>query len=295
MIPREILRKVRRIEIRTRHRVNDVFAGRYHSVFKGRGMEFDEVRAYQPGDDVRAIDWNVTARLGHPFIKKFVEERELTVMLLADVSASHRFGSRVQLKKDLVAEMAAVLAFAAVRNNDRVGLILFAEDVEVFVPPAKGSTHVLRLVREALTHEPRRPGTRVGPAVEFLNRVTPRRTVAFLISDFIFPREETPRVLRVTARRHDLIALRVSDRREQAWPRAGVVRWRDPESGVARLLDTSDPRVRRALTRAHAAWTGALRDALRAIRVDLIEVETGEAFERAFLRFFQARERRLRF
>lgn len=293
MIPREILRKVRQIEIRTRHLVNEVFAGQYHSVFKGRGMEFDEVREYLPGDDIRSIDWNVTARMGHPYVKKFVEERELTVMLVADISASNRFGSTPQLKKDLIAELTAVLAFSAIRNNDRVGLALFTDEVERYVPPRKGSSHVLRVVREALYHPPRRRGTNVAPALEFLNHVMTRRAVCFLISDFLFP-DPADRLLAVTARRHDLVGVIVGDRREQAWPKAGLVWWEDAETGARQLLDTSDDRTRRALTKRQAVRRESLLARLRRAGVDPIEVTAGEPYERALIQFFRERERRLR-
>jgi uncharacterized protein (DUF58 family) len=293
MIPRDILRKVRQIEIRTRHLVNEVFAGQYHSVFKGRGMEFDEVREYLPGDDIRSIDWNVTARMGHPYVKKFVEERELTVMLVADISASNRFGSTPQLKKDLIAELTAVLAFSAIRNNDRVGLALFTDEVERYVPPRKGSSHVLRVVREALYHPPRRRGTNVVPALDFLNHVMTRRAVCFLISDFLFP-DPADRLMSVTARRHDLVGVIVGDRREQAWPKAGLVWWEDAETGARRLLDTSDDRTRRALTKRQAVRRETLLARLRRSGVDPIEVTAGEPYERALIQFFRERERRLR-
>lgn len=299
MLPRDIIRKVRRIQIRTRHLVNDVFAGQYHSVFKGQGMEFQEVREYVPGDDIRAIDWNVTARMGHPFVKKFVEEREMTVMLMADISASNRFGSGGQLKKDLVAELAAVLAFSAVQNNDRVGLILFSDEVECYVPPKKGASHVLRVIREALFFKPRREGTRLVPPLDFLHHVTTRRCVCFLLSDFIEQDglekpEDVARPLAVTARRHDLIAVSVGDRREDAWPRVGVVDWQDPETGRRFLVDTSDASVRRALTLRRAGQQAAWRDRFRKAGVDVIEVQTGEPYDRALRRFFRERERRVR-
>jgi uncharacterized protein (DUF58 family) len=296
MIPREILRKVRRIEIRSRRLVNEVFAGQYQSVFKGRGMEFDEVREYQPGDDVRSIDWNVTARMGQPFVKKFVEERELTVLFLADVSASNRFGSIGQLKKDLVAEMTAVLAFSAIRNNDRVGLVLFAEDVECYVPPRKGVGHGLRVIREALVHEPRRRGTAVAPALEFLNHVVTRRSVCFLLSDFRFP-DAADRLLSVAARRHDLIAVVVSDRREEAWPKdGGLIEFEDLETGERFLRDASHAATRAMLTGEAAAGRAALLSRLRRAGVDTIEVSTdpNEPYDRALVRFFRERERRLR-
>lgn len=293
MIPKEILKKVQRIHIRTRHKVTDVFAGEYHSVFKGQGMEFQEVREYVPGDDVRSIDWNVTARMGHPFIKKFTEERELTVMLLVDISASHVFGSTPQLKKDLAAEIAAVLAFAAIQNNDRVGLVLFTDDIEQFIPPKKGLPHVLRVIREVLYFKPARRATRILPVLDFLNHVTHRRTVSFLLSDFLTG-EDLQRPLTVTARRHDLVGLLVADRRECAWPSAGLVEWQDIETGRRVLVDTSDPHVRRRFATLHQRQRQETLDLLRSADVDAIEVYAGEPYERELIRFFKMRERRFR-
>ncbi len=292
MIPKEILKKVRQIQIRTKHVVSDVFAGQYHSVFKGQGMEFHEVREYVPGDEIRFIDWNVTARAGHPFVKKFVEERELTVMLLVDISASNVFGSTPQLKKDLAAEIGAVLAFAAIQNNDRVGLILFSDEIERYVPPKKGTRHVLRVIREILYFQPRRRGTRIVPALDFLNRVNPRRTVSFLISDFLD--QDFTRALAITARRHDLIGVVVGDKRERAWPAAGLVDWTDAETGRRFLLDTSDARTRRALTALQTQRRQALLAQLRGAGLDYVEVNAGEPYERELVKFFRMRERRLK-
>ena len=293
MLAKEIIKKVRQIEIRTRHLVNDVFAGEYHSVFKGRGMEFQEVREYEPGDDIRSIDWNVTARMGHPFIKKFSEERELTVMLLVDISASHLFGSSAQLKKDLAAEVAAVLAFAAIRNNDRVGLILFSDEVEHVLPPKKGSSHVLRVVRDVLGFQAQRRKTALAPALDFLNHITTRKTVTFLISDFL-TREDLKTTLRVTATRHDLIAVIAADRREHDWPAAGLVEWQDPETGRRQVVDTSDPRVRRALATLQAQQRSERKQRLARTGLDTIEVWAGEPYDRELVRFFKAREQRRR-
>ena len=290
MIPRETLRKIRRIEIRTRRSVNDVFAGRYHSVFKGQGMEFQEVREYVAGDDVRSIDWNVTARTGHPHVKKFVEERELTVMLLVDVSASNRFGSTVQLKRDLAAEVAAVLAFSAIANHDRVGLILFSDRVERHVPPAKGPTHVLRVVSEILSAKPASPRTDLAPALEYLNHVVRRRSVAFLISDFQAPPCE--RLLRVTARRHDLVGMVVGDKLESDLPSAGFVDFEDPETGERTWVDTSHAPTRRALLAAQARRRETLLRHLRTARADAVELRAGEPYARELVRFFRQRERR---
>ncbi len=293
MIPKEILKQVRRIQIRTKHRVADVFSGHYHSVFKGQGMEFHEVREYVPGDDIRAIDWNVTARMGHPFVKKFIEERELTVMLLVDISASHQFGSTSQLKKDLAAELAAVLAFSAIQNNDRVGLILFAEDVEHYVKPAKGVSHVLRVIRDVLYRPPRTRGTRLKPALDFLNHVAHRRAVTFLISDFIFD-EPLQTTLSITARRHDLIGVLIGDKREHAWPRAGLIEWEDAETGQRHLVDTSDPRTRRRLAGLQGERRRDMLNLLRRSGVDTIETFAGESYERALMQFFRQREERMR-
>ena len=290
MIPKEILRKIRQIEIRTSHMVSDVFAGQYHSVFKGQGMEFEEVREYVPGDDIRAIDWNVTARMGHPFIKKFVEERELTVMLLVDISGSQRFGSATQRKKDLAAELAAVLAFSAIRNNDRVGLILFTDEVEHVIPPRKGASHVLRVVRDVLHVQPRRRGTRIEPALDYLNRITTRRSVVFVISDFLDRDFATP--LRITAKRHDLVGVVTEDRRENEWPAAGLVEWEDAETGARTLVDTSDRHTRRALEEQRARRRADLDATFLRAGVDSLRVTAGEPYLRALAGFFRGRERR---
>jgi uncharacterized protein (DUF58 family) len=289
---KELLKKVRRIEIKTRHAVNDVFAGRYHSVFKGRGMEFDEVREYFPGDDIRAIDWNVTARTGVPHIKKFVEEREMTVMLLVDVSGSNDFGSTGQLKRDLAAEVAAMLAFSATRNNDRIGLILFSDRVEKYIPPHKGTTtHVLRMIREILNHEPQSRLTDAQPALNFLNHTTTRKAVTFLISDFLFPANcEKP--LKITARRHDLIAVAIADRHEKAWPKAGLIEWRDPESRQRILVDTSSTAVRSALLLEQENRKATLYRMMHRANIDTIELFAGEPYDKAFMMFFRHRIQR---
>jgi uncharacterized protein (DUF58 family) len=285
---KELLKKVRRIEIKTRHAVNDVFAGRYHSTFKGRGMEFDEVREYFPGDDIRAIDWNVTARTGVPHIKKFVEEREMTVMLMVDISGSNDFGSTPQLKRDLAAEVAAMLAFSATRNNDRIGLLLFSDQVEKYIPPRKGARHVLRIIREVLTHQPQSTGTDAVPALDFLNHTTTRKAVTFLISDFIFP-VDCEKPLKITARRHDLIAVSIADNHERAWPKAGLVEWCDPESGSHILVDTSSTAVRRELLLAQEQRTEALQKSMRKAGIDIIELLTGDPYDKAFIKFFRQR------
>ena len=288
---KELLKKVRRIQISTKHAVNDVFAGQYHSTFKGRGMEFDEVREYVPGDDIRSIDWNVTARTGAPHIKKFVEEREMTVMLVVDVSASNLFGSGAQLKRDLVAEVAALLAFSAIRNNDRIGLILFAEEVEKYIPPQKGTRHVLRIVREMLAHESQGRGTNVVPALNYLNHISPRKNTTFLISDFMF-NDAYEKLLKITARRHDLISVVVGDKREVAWPDVGVIQWRDAETGECVLVDTSSRRVREALALEQTRRAEAVDTLHRKAGIDTVRLFAGEPYEKEFIKFFRQRAQR---
>ena len=244
MLPKELLKKIRRIEIRTSHLVNDALAGRYHSAFKGRGMECEEVRPYQVGDDIRNIDWNVTARYGEPFIKVFREERELTVLLVVDLSRSHEFGSRDQFKRELVAELGATLAFSAIKNNDKIGLVCFTDRVEKFVPPRKGSGHVLRVIRELLAFQPKGRGTNIAAALDHVNRIQRRRSVLFLISDFQDVGYE--RSIRIAKRRHDVIAVFVLDRREQSLPKAGLIELADNETGRRIIVDTSNARWRKA-------------------------------------------------
>ncbi|MBK9126546.1 MAG: DUF58 domain-containing protein [Phycisphaerales bacterium] len=287
MIPAEILKKVRRIQIVTSAIVQDVFAGQYHSAFKGRGMEFEEVREYQPGDDVRGIDWNVTARTGRPFVKNYREERELTVVLLVDVSASQSFGTRAQLKSELVAELGATLAFSAIQNNDKVGLVLFTDRVEKFVPPRKGLRHALRVVRELLYHEPAGRQTSVSAALDYLNRVFMRRAVVFLVSDFQCPDFSGP--LRVTRHRHDLIPVLVRDEREYALPRVGLVELVDPETGEQRLVDTSSASVRRRYVQLTAQREQALVSLLRRMKLDAIRIDTGASFVEPLTAFFRQR------
>ena len=288
---KELLKKVRRIQISTKHAVNDVFAGQYHSTFKGRGMEFDEVREYVPGDDIRSIDWNVTARTGAPHIKKFVEEREMTVMLVVDVSASHLFGGGAQMKRDLAAEVAAVLAFSAIRNSDRIGLILFAEEVEKYIPPKKGTRHVLRLVREMLSHKPRGKGTNVVPALDYLNHVSTRKNVTFLISDFLFG-DDYEQALKITARRHDLISVVVGDRRESEWPDVGLINWVDAETGAKTLVDTSSRKVRARLEREQTERAERIHDTHRKAGIDTVRLFAGEPYDKQLIKFFRQRTQR---
>ena len=322
MIPREILKKIRQIEIRTNRIVTETLAGAYHSVFKGQGMNFDEVREYQPGDDVRAIDWNVTARMNHPFIKKFVEERELTLMLVVDVSGSGLFGSREQSKRELAAEIASVLAFSAIRNNDKVGLILFSDEVEKFIPPRKGRKHVLRVIREVLFFEPKRRGTDLEKALEFLMRVTAHKAVTVVISDFITPDQgasgvspETPiefrpagktpaarwagplpratqTALRQTNRKHDVVAVQIADRHELRLPALGRLILEDAETGEVVELNTADAGGRDAFALRQEKQRGELAKQFRGSGIDAIQLRTDEPYSAALGRFFETREKR---
>lgn len=291
MISSELLRKIRGIEIRSRHIVTDVLAGQYHSAFKGAGMEFEEVREYQPGDDVRSIDWNVTARMRHPFIKTFREERELTVVLLVDMSASLEFGTGDRTKRDVAAEVAAVLALAAIRNQDNVALLLFTDRVEHYIPAGKGPRHVLRVVRDILGFEPEGTGTDLQPALTFLNRVLHRKAVVFWIGDGHISAQNLEAAKR-TARRHDLIAMRLDDPGEIDWQAVGLLDWVDPESGERFLIDTSSKKVRNALKEMHQVWSERLTsDHLRG-GIDLLTLDTTQAYERDLARFFRLRARR---
>jgi uncharacterized protein (DUF58 family) len=292
MLPREVIRQIRRLQIRARRAVEDLVGGEYHSVFKGMGLAFDEVRAYQPGDDIRLIDWNVTARMGQPFIKRYIEERELTVMLLIDCSGSHLFGTQVQQKREVIAELAAVLAFSAVSNNDKVGLIACTDRVERFVPPRKGSRHVLRLIRDVLFFQPVHRGTALREALDYLNRLLRRRAIVFLLSDFLDSGFE--RSLKRTARHHDLIAIRISDPREEELPDVGLLELEDAETGDRLLLDTGSRRVREAFALAARQRREALLQLVHSSGADLIEVSTDGGHLDALIRFFRVRERRLR-
>lgn len=316
MIPREILKKIRQIELRSIRLVNETLAGQYHSVFKGQGMNFDEVREYQPGDEVRSIDWNVTARMNHPFVKKFVEERELTVMLLVDLSGSGLFGSGEQTKRELAAEIASVLAFSAIRNNDKVGLILFTEGVEKFMPPRKGRRHVLRVIREILFYEPRRRGTDLNSALEFLIRVITRRAIVVVISDFLGQSspsraditvhlrrrvvlsealgQASATALRQANRRHDVVAVQIIDRFEQELPALGYLILKDAETGEVVEVNTGDDRKRAAFVARQAKAQSELRRLFRYARIDAVQLRTNESYAAALGRFFETREKRRR-
>lgn len=290
LIPREILKKIRQIELRTNRLVSETLSGQYHSVFKGQGMNFDEVREYQPGDDVRSIDWNVTARMNHPFVKKFVEERELTVILMVDISASGLFGSVNQTKRELSAEIASVLAFSAIRNNDKVGLALFTNEVEKFMPPRKGRHYVLRVIREILFYEPQMRGTNINGALEFLLKVMSRRAIVVLISDFLD--KVDPAMLRRANKRYDLVAIQVTDPREFNLPDVGRVVIEDAETGEVYEIDTSDPRKRESFARRRVHNQEELERMLRTVGVDAIKVSTDKPYAGALEAFFKNREKR---
>jgi uncharacterized protein (DUF58 family) len=290
METKELLKKVRQLEIRTRGLVNQVFSGEYHSTFKGRGMEFSEVREYQYGDDMRMIDWNVTARLNHPFIKIFEEERELTVMLVVDMSGSQFFGSQSALKRDIALELSAILAFSAMKNNDKVGLILFTDRIEKFVPPRKGRAHALRIVRELLSFEPTRPATSIKTALEYLNHVQKKRGIIFVISDFIDSGYEA--ALRIAGKRHDLIGIVLQDPRENELPNVGQMHLRDAESGATRLIDTSDARVRSIYRHFNHQMQEARKSLFVKSRLDDIEVHLDQPYLKPLIDFFRLREKR---
>jgi len=294
MIPREILKKIRQIELRTNRLVNETLGGQYHSVFKGQGMNFEEVREYQPGDEVRSIDWNVTARMNHPFVKKFVEERELTLMLLVDVSGSGVFGSVDQSKRELAAEIASVLAFSAIRNNDKVGLLLFTDEVEKFMPPRKGRRHVLRVIREILFFAPQRRGTNIPGALDFMNRVTPHRAIAVVVSDFLHggTANPLPVALRQANRRHDVVAVQITDRFEAELPALGRLLLEDAETGEVIEVNTSSAAHRQRFAQSRAQAQSDLDRSFRSSRVDAIRLRTGEPYAAALGRFFETRERR---
>jgi uncharacterized protein (DUF58 family) len=295
MLPKEILRKIRRIEIQTRNLVDDVFSGEYHSVFKGRGMEFSEVREYTRGDSVRTIDWNVTARMGRLFVKKFVEERELTVILMVDASSSGEFGTCRKTKREIAAEICALLAFSAIKNNDRVGLLIFTDQVEKFVPPKKGSKHVLRVIRELLYFRPQGRGTDIASALEYLNRLTRRKAVVFLISDFLS--SDYQRALRVANKRHDLAAILITDPRELTMPKVGYVELEDAETGEHFLRDTSDRAFRQSFATVNARRAEQTARQFAAMSVDSVIITldmTEEPYLAPLIQFFKMRAKKFR-
>ena len=289
--PAEILKKIRTLEIKTRGLVETAFAGDYHSVFKGRGMNFEDVREYQPGDEIRAIDWNVTARMGTAYVKNFTEERELTVMLIVDVSASGNFGSTWQSKRELAAEVACLLAFSAIRNNDKVGLLLFTDRVELFIPPKKGRSHTLRLIREILFFEPQGRGTQPGLALDYLNKIVTRRAVVFFISDFQAP--DFSQALAVSGRRHDFIAIHIHDEREKIFPNIGIITLEDAETGEQVEVNTASRGMRAEFADLVQKQEAELSRTLRRNNIDAIALRTGDDYLPALRAFFKQRERRL--
>ena len=290
MIPKELFKKIRRLEIRTRGMVNNIFGGEYHSAFKGQGIEFSEVRPYQVGDDVRNIDWNVSARTGETYVKVFEEEREQTLMLAVDISGSGEFGTQTKFKREIAAEIAAIAAFSAIQNSDKVGLLLFSDRVELFVPPAKGRRHVLRLLRELFAYEPASRGTSIETALTHLHRVLKRHAIVMLMSDFIDTQFEKP--LRALARRHDVVAVYLQDPREEELPEVGLLELTDAETGRTTLLDTSQPATRKNFARAAYARRSRTEALLKRARVDTVPIRTGEDYVEPLIRFFRARHRR---
>jgi uncharacterized protein (DUF58 family) len=292
MLPKEIVHKIRRIQITTNRLVNESLAGEYHSVFKGRGMEFDEVREYQHGDDIRTIDWNVTSRAGRPFIKRYAEERELTVMLLIDASASGEFGSAKKLKSEISAEIAALLAFSAIKNNDRVGAILFTDRVEKFIPPRRGSTHVLRVIREVLFHKPEHRGTSIEKTLKHLNLVVHKRAVVFLISDLLDQGFEQS--LKTANRKHDMVIIQVVDPREKELPQVGILELQDAETGEIIHVDTSLPWVRETFRENWARNQSRLVKLFESHHMDHFIIETHKPYDVPLVRFFKERAKRMR-
>ena len=291
MFSREIIKKIEKIHIHTNSLVNDIFAGEYESAFKGRGMEFEEVREYTPGDEIRSIDWNVTARMGKPYVKEFKEERELTVMLLIDVSSSSLFGTVKEFKNEVAAELGAILAFAAIKSNDKVGLIIFTDTVEKFIPPKKGRSHVWRVIKEVIGYHPQKTNTDIKMALDFLNRVLNRRAVCFLISDFIS--EGYEKILRITNKKHDIIAITITDPRERVLPKIGFVELEDAETGETILIDTSDRNIREGFKSLNEENTKKKNELFRSMGVDYINIHTDKSLIDPIMKFFLLRERRL--
>ena len=290
MLTKELIKQIKQIEIRTKGLVNEVFSGEYHSVFKGKGMEFSEVREYQMGDDIRNIDWNVTARNGHPFVKVFEEERELTVMLLVDMSGSQMFGTVEKTKQRIAAELSAILAFSAMKNNDKVGLILFTDQIEKFVPPRKGKSHVLRIIREVLSFKPQGNKTDIKGALEYFQSTIKKKSIAFLISDFID--EGYDKILRIVGKKHDFIGIVLSDPKEKYLPDAGIIKLLDQETGKFRYLDSSSKQVREWFFRYSKEHDEHLKHLFRSGGIDMIPVNAGESFIKPLVDFFKQREKR---
>ncbi len=286
----ELLKKVRKIEIRTRGLSNQIFSGEYHSAFKGRGMAFSEVREYQPGDDIRAIDWNVTARFNHPYVKIFEEERELTVMLLVDVSGSEQFGTAQQLKKDLITELCAVLSFSAIQNNDKIGVLFFSDKTEKYIPPKKGKSHILRIIRELIEFKPEHSKTNIGDALRHFNNAVKKRSIAFLISDFIDQGFED--AMKIAARKHDLVALQIHDLRESELPPVGLMRLQDAETGQQLMVDTSDPEMLVWYARKAKQRQAELARMFARSGVDTVRLRTDLSYVQPLMNLFKNRGKR---
>ncbi len=290
MLTKELLKQVKQIEIRTRGLVNEVFSGEYHSVFKGRGMEFSEVREYQVGDDIRSIDWNVSARFGHPFVKIFEEERELTVMLIVDMSGSLVFGSVDKTKQQIAAELSAILAFSALKNNDKVGLILFTDRIEKFISPKKGKSHSLRIIREVLSFEPQGNNTNIREALEYFNHTIKKKAIAFVISDFMD--EGYEKILRIVGKKHDLIGVVLNDRREKEIQKAGLIKFRDAETGELRYIDTDTKEFQKYFNEEQKRISESRKSLFISSRLDSVEIETGGSYVKPLVDFFKMREKR---
>jgi len=291
MLPKDILRKVRRIEITTSKLVTDMLSGQYESVFKGRGIEFDEVREYQPGDEIRSIDWNVTARMGRPFIKKFVDERQMTVMVLLDASRSSHFGTAKRLKSELAAEISAVLAFSATQNKDRVGLIVFTDRIEKVIPPRKGLSHVLRVIREALYFKPKGKGTDIALALRYLDGITTRRVVAFIISDFFA--KDYKKALSIANKKHDVVAVTITDPREMDLPNVGLLELQDAETGEAFVVDTSNAMLREKYSEKARQIAEERSKIFSSVSVDHMDIRTDKSYIEEFIKFFKKRKKRM--
>ena len=291
MIDTDLLKKVRKIEIKTKGLSKHLFSGEYHSAFKGRGMAFSEVREYQFGDDIRNIDWNVTARLNHPYVKVFEEERELTVMLLVDVSGSNQFGTSVQFKEELLAEIAAILAFSAIQNNDKVGVIFFSDKIEKFISPKKGSTHILRIIRDLIDFKPDNVETNITEALRYFTNVIKKKSTAFLISDFYDKNYED--ALKIASKKHDIVAIRITDEKEKALPNLGLIKMYDPESKQAMWIDSSSKEVRSDFAEAYKQHTIYVNDVFRKYGIDNVEISTGQDYVKQLMKLFKQRERKI--
>ena len=285
-----LLKKVRKIEIKTRGLSNHIFAGEYHTAFKGKGMAFSEVREYQSGDDVRSIDWNVTARYNSPYVKVFEEEREMIVMLLVDVSGSGNFGTKKQFKREIATELSAILAFSAIKNNDKVGVIFFSDIIEEFIPPKKGKSHILRIIRQILSFKPKNKKTDISQAIEYFNNVMKKRCICFILSDYISPSFEKP--LKIASKKHDIVALRISDQREKKLPNIGLIPLKDAENDTISYVDTSSKIIRQLFAKNHKENEEELQKLFPRCGVDMIDISTGEDYVKPLINFFKNREKR---